>query len=128
MRRWIYIWLPRIFGCHCRADRSFHFTRNGRRYKAPICARCTGELVGLIAGFVRCFFGIPEWYISLILMIPMVADGFLQLLTGYESTNLRRFVTGFLFGWGFCCLIALAVGFMFTLGQAAGAEFWGSLR
>ena len=81
-----------------------------------------------MAGFVRCFFGIPDWWVSGILMVPMVADGFVQLLTPYESTNPRRFVTGLLFGWGFCCLVALAVTFMFTRGQAAGAEFWGSFR
>ncbi|HJB51594.1 MAG TPA: DUF2085 domain-containing protein, partial [Candidatus Oscillibacter pullicola] len=43
LRRWLWRWLPIIFGCHCRPDRSFHF-RDGTPF--PICARCTGELAG----------------------------------------------------------------------------------
>ena len=124
MRRWIYTWLPRIFGCHCRADRSFHFLKNGRRHKAPICARCTGELAGILLGILRCFFGLPGWQICVVLMIPMVFDGFLQLLTAYESTNFRRFVTGFCFGWGAVGLTAWGVSAAFRLGQTAGELFW----
>lgn len=33
-------------------------------------------------------------------------DGFTQKLTSYESTNFRRFVTGFLFGIGLVGIIA----------------------
>ena len=47
LRRWLWRWLPIIFGCHCRPDRSFHF-RDGTPF--PICARCTGELAGILAG------------------------------------------------------------------------------
>ncbi len=32
------------------------------------------------------------------MMAPMVFDGFLQLLTSYESGNIRRVVTGTIFG------------------------------
>ena len=47
------------------------------------------------------FFWRPSALVSVLIMVPMVIDGFVQLLTRYESTNFRRFVTGFLFGWGF---------------------------
>ena len=47
LRRWLWRWLPILFGCHCRPDRSFHF-RDGTPF--PICARCTGELAGILAG------------------------------------------------------------------------------
>lgn len=124
MSRWLYIWLPRIFGCHCRADRSFHIIWKGRRHKAPICARCTGELAGILACFLRCFFGLPGWQACAVLLIPMLLDGFTQLLTAYESTNPRRFVTGFCFGWGAWGLIALGTTAMFRLGQTAGEAFW----
>lgn len=40
-------------------------------------------------------------------MVPMVTDGAVQLLTRYESTNLRRVVTGFLFGYALCALFLL---------------------
>ncbi|WP_334117834.1 DUF2085 domain-containing protein [uncultured Oscillibacter sp.] len=47
LRRWLWRWLPILFGCHCRPDRSFHF-RDGTPF--PICARCTGELAGNLVG------------------------------------------------------------------------------
>ena len=48
----------------------------------------------------------PDIRISFALMIPMLIDGFTQKLTSYESTNFRRFVTGFLFGIGLVGIIA----------------------
>ena len=38
-------------------------------------------------------------------MLPMTADGFLQLFTSYESKNDRRFATGVLFGLAFDSLL-----------------------
>ena len=55
-------------------------------------------LLGIPIAFL---FGWPEFYIVLLMMAPMVFDGFLQLLTSYESTNLRRFFTGAPFGIAF---------------------------
>lgn len=81
----------------------------------------------MLACFFRCFFGIPGWQICLILLVPMMFDGFLQLLTSYESTNPRRFVTGFCFGWGAWGLVVLGVSVAFRLGQTAGAAFWGRM-
>ena len=37
-------WLPVFFGCHCRSDRSFFW----KGKQLPICARCTGELAGIL--------------------------------------------------------------------------------
>ncbi|MBQ3094462.1 MAG: DUF2085 domain-containing protein, partial [Clostridia bacterium] len=92
----MYKWLPIIFGCHCKKERSFHY--NGKQF--PICARCTGELAGIIIGIVTWYAYQVSLTISLLLMVPMVADGFVQLLTSYESNNRRRFMTGLLFGYG----------------------------
>ncbi len=84
-----------FFGCHARPDRSFYF--RGKQF--PICARCTGELAGMLAGIpIAVFWGCPRFEIVLALMIPLVFDGFLQRLTSYESGNIRRLVTGILFG------------------------------
>ena len=84
-----------FFGCHARPDRSFYF--RGKQF--PICARCTGELIGMIAGIpIVIFQGCPRFEIVLVMMIPLVFDGFLQRLTSYESGNIRRLVTGILFG------------------------------
>lgn len=87
-----------FFGCHARSDRSFFF--RGKQF--PICARCTGELVGMIAGIpIAICIGVPKFYIVVLMMLPMLVDGFLQLLTSYESVNIRRFLTGILFGIAF---------------------------
>lgn len=87
-----------MFGCHARPDRSFFF--RGKQF--PICARCTGELVGMIAGIpITILCGVPEFRYVILLMVPMVFDGFLQLLTPYESGNIRRLLTGIVFGVAF---------------------------
>ena len=68
MRVWIYKWLPIIFGCHCRSDRSFYW--KGTQF--PICARCTGELVGILLCPVT--FPLVSWspWIFAVLMLPMI--------------------------------------------------------
>ena len=55
MTAWLYRWLPIVFGCHCREDRSFHI--RGRRL--PLCARCTGELAGILGCLVSAPFVLP---------------------------------------------------------------------
>lgn len=53
----------------------------------------------MIAGIpIAVCLGYPRFWVVLLLMIPMVFDGFLQLLTKYESGNYRRLFTGILFG------------------------------
>ncbi|MDO4355851.1 MAG: DUF2085 domain-containing protein [Clostridia bacterium] len=115
----LYRWLPRVFGCHCRSDRSFHF--RGKRF--PICARCTGECVGImVAPLVN---GI--WHTSVflcgILMLPMIIDGLLQLHTSYESTNFRRCITGMLFGICGTTLFVRSVLYVFSVGYEIGNQF-----
>lgn len=101
---WIYKWLPILFGCHCRDDRSFHY--HGKKF--PICARCTGELFGILMAVACAFFRLPRVWIAVLLLLPLIADGFVQLLTSYESTNIRRVITGFLFGYGLCSLFVIS--------------------
>jgi len=36
----------------------------------------------------------------------MIVDGYIQLKTRYESTNVKRFITGFLFGVAAVSLLA----------------------
>ncbi len=84
-----------FFGCHARPDRSFYF--RGKQF--PICARCTGELVGMILCIpTLIFWGCPSFGIVLLLMVPLIIDGSVQKLTSYESGNIRRLITGILFG------------------------------
>lgn len=109
---WLYKWLPIIFGCHCRDDRSFHY--HGKKF--PICARCTGELLGILVSMVCSFFWLPSVSTAVLLMLPMIIDGFLQLKTSYESTNLRRVVTGFLFGFSLFFLFIRSIIAAFRFG------------
>lgn len=45
-------------------------------------------------------------WLAAAILVPMVVDGFVQLLTKYESNNSRRFLTGLLFGFGLYTLFA----------------------
>ena len=83
-------------GCHQRADRSF-FCGN---YQLPLCARCTGFFLTSIWGYIHFFAKKPKMFIGILLVIPMVVDGTIQLLRLKESTNLRRLLTGMLGGIG----------------------------
>ena len=96
MAAWLYRWLPIIFGCHCRPDRSFFY--KGRQF--PICARCTGELVGMLLSPVWLIaFGLPDWR---------------------QSGNLRRLVTGMLFGFALIGLLAVSTVYVAQLGYRIG--------
>lgn len=101
--------------CHGRADRSFFLCGK----QLPICARCTGELIGILIGIPIVFFtGRIRVSAMLLLMLPMVIDGFLQLLTLYESKNYKRLLTGILFGFAF---VSFLVYFHRTCVMIAGA-------
>ncbi|MBR4670607.1 MAG: DUF2085 domain-containing protein [Butyrivibrio sp.] len=112
----IYRWLPRIFGCHCRSDRSFFY--KGRQF--PICARCTGELAGILVSIILFWFWKPTILISLLMMIPAMVDGLVQRFTSYESTNLRRVITGFFLGIALAALIAHFTIFAYMNGYHFG--------
>lgn len=116
MTAWLYKWLPIFFGCHCRPDRSFYY--RGRQF--PICARCTGELAGILALLLTWFWTHPGAVCSLCLLVPLTADGVIQLRTSYESNNLRRLWTGLLFGYGLANLLLLSSAGVFRWGYAAG--------
>lgn len=77
---WFYKWLPIIFGCHCRDDRSFYW--NGKKF--PICARCTGILVGSLTAFMTYILICCPISVCVFLIIPLVMDGFGQQLTAYS--------------------------------------------
>ena len=116
MKKWLYKWLPIICGCHCRKDRSFHY--KGEQF--PICARCTGELVGMLISAFSCFFFRLPLGIVCLIMVPMVVDGFVQRFTSYESNTRRRFITGFLFGFGLMMLIVIHSAFLYKIGLQIG--------
>ena len=83
-------------GCHQRQDRSFHV----KGYQFPVCARCTGVLVGyLITIPLLTLFDLRYWH-CLIGCGVMFIDWFIQYKKIKESSNFRRLVTGCFGGVG----------------------------
>ncbi len=117
------------FNCHQMHHRSYEINGN----QMPVCARCVGIFIGLTLGlFVMMFVkprddfkdillglipyktehlsGIKKMvllvFFGLLFILPMGLDGFIQLLTDYESNNPMRTLTGFAGGLVFSMFIA----------------------
>ena len=82
-------------GCHQMAERSFFF----KGYQFPVCARCTGVILGELIAIVCLFLFKINWWILLLLLIPMGFDWGLQFLKILKSNNIRRLITGLLGGF-----------------------------
>lgn len=90
------------YTCHQMHERSFSY----RGYQFPVCARCTGILVGQIIGIICIILGFRINFLwSLALIVPMAIDGLIQLMEIMESNNIRRFITGFISGIGYIYLL-----------------------
>lgn len=83
----------------------------------PICARCSGELLGILLSIFLYKFYKLNILFSFIFILPLLVDGFYQLLTKYESTNIKRLITGILFGYGFFNLFLKSIFFTILIGQ-----------
>ena len=83
-------------GCHQLPERSFII--NG--YQFPVCARCTGVLIGYIICLLCHFIFGTNLIFCFAGCLIMFIDWFIQYLNIKESTNIRRFVTGILGGFG----------------------------
>jgi len=120
--------------CHNKPERSIKINDN----QMPVCTRDVGIFFGLAVGgfwFSRkgynrwtvkdtCLSLIPDkWLLGtyqsnrrtvvwllcgIILCLPLIVDGFTQLLTSYESNNITRPITGIGFGIGLGVLISAA--------------------
>ncbi|HEY0144160.1 MAG TPA: DUF2085 domain-containing protein [Thermoanaerobaculia bacterium] len=102
-------WLFRIF-CHGMAERSLLLFD----VAMPICARCTGIYIGLLAGFVA-FLAVP-WVterfmrvVAFAAVTPLAIDGLTQLARLRTSTNPLRMTTGLIAGLAFGLWILSAV-------------------
>jgi len=85
--------------CHQIAERSFFLNGN----QMPFCARCTAIWLGLAMGLgLMIFYKIKLdeklIYMIIIGIIPIAVDGLGQLFGLWESTNVIRFITGFIIG------------------------------
>ena len=101
MKKWLEKWLPIIMGCHQRPERSFWY--KGKPF--PICARCTGILIGFVSAFLCVWFVDLKIKWCVLMLLPMIIDGGIQQRSSYESNNLKRVITGTLFGFGITYLM-----------------------
>ena len=105
-------------GCHQRADRSFFLGR----WQFPVCARCTGVMIGHFIGFHLAVKKRVSSWAAVCLCEVMLADWVLQALRIKESTNSRRLVTGIAGGIGTTVLYAMMLKRIFSkiLGKTHG--------
>ena len=94
--------------CHQKEERCLRFYGQ----PMPLCSRCLGFYIFLlfaiiIALLAEIVFGairaIPPMTMIIIFclsQLPLVVDGTLQYKTRYQSTNIKRFITGMISGAG----------------------------
>ena len=88
-------------GCHQIPERSFFY--KGKQF--PVCARCTGVIMGQLFAILLGMFREISFGLSLFLLSIMGMDWGIQTLKIKESTNWRRLVTGVFGGFGFYSLL-----------------------
>ena len=110
-----------MFFCHKRPDRSFFY--NGKQF--PICARCTGILLGYFIGiFYIIISSYHNYFIDIFLILPLIIDGTGQYYKKWESTNFRRFITGILAGISTIFLLRMAGIYGYNHGKYIGNILW----
>jgi len=112
LKFWIKLmYLGSKFGCHQRYDRSFIFFG----YQLPLCARCTGLVLGVFSGllsltFIRIKLIESEFitvFLCFVIAIMVIGiDGIGQLKGKWVSTNFRRIITGFFCSFYFVLFVA----------------------
>lgn len=90
--------------CNLKPDRAPHI--NGKAF--ILCWRCSMVIISFMFVHVLYFYRIVdfklEWWQIGLLLCPLVIDGLVQKYTAYESNNLKRIVTGGMFGVGVYCI------------------------
>lgn len=106
-----------MFFCHRLPERSFFF--RGKQF--PICARCTGILIGYIIGILYILtINKGSLIAGLILLLPTGIDGVGQYYGKWVSNNFRRLLTGILAGAGAIFMFQFACVLGLSNGKAAG--------
>ena len=99
-------------GCHQMPDRSFFF----RGYQFPVCARCTGVILGQTIAVVMLLCAIRiRFILSAILLLIMGIDWGLQFFKILMSNNVRRLITGILGGFGLTYIYYHVIVFLIGL-------------
>ena len=99
----------KISGCHQLLERSFFI--HSKQF--PVCARCTGVVLGNIIAVIIFFLFLPNWLWFVMGCTIMFMDWLIQYLGILESTNIRRFITGIIGGYSLTSLYGLIINFIF---------------
>lgn len=84
-------------GCHQMPERSFFY----KNYQYPVCARCTGVIIGEIITIILLLFKLKISIITaFVLLMIMGFDWFIQFINILKSNNIRRLLTGISGGIG----------------------------
>lgn len=82
--------------CHRMEDRSIKFFG----IEKYLCSRCLGILLGGVSAVILNYSGFYlTLFWALMLSIPILIDGSIQYFDIKPSNNIRRLVTGYLFGF-----------------------------
>ena len=76
----------------------------------------------MLLALATLWLGLPPVRLCALLMLPLIADGLVQHFTQYESTNLRRLITGILFGYALIALLAVTTVWVFRFGYRFGMK------
>lgn len=74
----------------------------------PLCYRCTFIVLLFFITLFICYKHKKDFniWMMLLCLLPMITDGCLQTFYGIESTNIRRAVTGGLFGFALGVMVS----------------------
>lgn len=99
-------------GCHQMEERSFSF----KGYQFPVCARCTGVILGEIIAVILMLFKVKiNTYLCIAMLLIMGLDWFIQFLKIKESNNIRRLITGTIAGVGLTYIYYYIFKFLINL-------------
>lgn len=105
----------KVLGCHQKIAHSFVV----KGFQFPVCARCTGVIIGYFIGFFTYFYFQIPLYLIFTLAGIMLFDWSLQYFKILHSTNFRRLLTGlgcgFAFGNSYIWAIKDIFNFLFNL-------------
>jgi uncharacterized membrane protein len=97
--------------CHQLPERTLLFGK----ILMPVCARCSGIYIGFLCTILFLFIvfrkresDLPPVYIivtAVIFILSAIVDGFFSYLGFYETNNIIRLVTGYMFGAGLSIII-----------------------
>ena len=101
-------------GCHQMPSRSFFY----KGYQFPICARCTGLLLGELISLILIVIGLRIPYSLILAFIAVMGiDWGIQYVELLNSTNVRRLITGLMCGIGVTYLYFYGIGWLFNIAK-----------